>query len=442
MQQSNRANHLAALDWLARGVDMTSLTPFSIQQVKRWVAAPRLIAIQDDKTTYEVTIGGETYTLPRVVAASETHVSWNDDKDFSSGGAALSAFQSNSSSLPVNTDVSSYPLKKSLPAEYQFSFFTFGTDVYTASMRNYIDFIDNSFLRKEIAKLPQPFSPGDDSAVAAYKAFFAELGTHVINSTTFGGRCSISTWASNKYHDVNTNWKKDVTAYLRGLNDRGNFDSDALKEPQYQVFLTIAQTLCTLTGGDESVAESISRGNFDFSTFEQWSSTISSSPALTSIGVLPLWSLLRDSDDGKVRDAADNIEAAFKAIVEEDEKKLHGVVTLVILKSESGVAEFGLSTPGSIVGVGGPLPTYDPTTQKVIGLSETKVRVGNSGEAQKERLMAFYIVNDGTPIDFTLGSDTGNACVLINGNCYENNDKGLVKYYKVPVIPDDVTPRK
>ncbi|KAL0072622.1 hypothetical protein AAF712_000385 [Marasmius tenuissimus] len=441
MQQSNRVNHLAALDWLARGVDMTSLTPFSIEQVKTRIDGPRLIAIQDDKTTYEVSIGGETYTLPRVVSASESHGIRNDDKDYNSGSAALSAFQSDPSSLAVNTDVSSYPLKKSLPTEYQFSFFTFGADVYTASLRNYLDFIDNDFLRKKIAKLPQPFSPGDNSAVAAYKAFFAELGTHVINSTTFGGRCSISTWASNEYHDVNSNWKKDVTAHLRGMNDRGNFDSNALDEPQYQVFLTIAQTLCTITGGEEAAADSISQGNFDFDVLVKWSSTIPSLPALTSIGVLPLWSLLRDSEDGKVRDAADNIEAAFKAIVEENEKKQHGVVTLVILKSESGVAEFGLSTPGSIVGVGGPLPTYDPTTQKVIGLSETKVRVGQSGEAQKERLAAFYIVNDGTPIDFTLGRDMGNACVLINGKCYKNNDKGLVRYYKVPVIPDNVSPQ-
>ncbi|KAL0072606.1 hypothetical protein AAF712_000369 [Marasmius tenuissimus] len=411
------------------------------EQVKARIDGPQLIAIHNDKTTYDVQIGGETYTLPSVVSASETRGMRNVDKDFSSGGAALSAFQGDSSSLPVNTDVSSYPLKKSLPTEYQFSFFTFSADVYTASLKDYIELIDNDLLREKIAKLPKTFSPGDDSALAAYKAFFAELGTHVIDSTTFGGRCSISTWASNKYQDVNSNWKKDVTAYLRGLNSRGNFDSNVLREPQYQVFLTIAQTLCTLTGGSETAADPISQGNFDINAYRQWSSTIFSSPALTSIGVLPLWSLLRDSEDDKVRGAADNIEAAFKAIVKENEKKQRSVSTLIILKSESGVAEFGLSTPGSIVGVGGPIPTYDPTTQKVIGLSETKVRVGKHGEAQKERLAAFYVVNDGTPIDFTLSCDTGNASVLIDGKWYENSGKGLVRYYKVPVI-SDVTAQK
>ena len=134
---------------------------------------------------------GEEYTLPRIVAASESRTLQNEYQSFPSGGAALNAFQSNPSLLPVNTDVSSFPLKHSLPAEYQFSFFSYAADSYTASLRNHLDYIDNEFLHEKIAKLPQPFSAENPSAVAAYRAFFAEVGTHVIISTTFGGRCNV-----------------------------------------------------------------------------------------------------------------------------------------------------------------------------------------------------------------------------------------------------------
>ncbi|KAL0570710.1 hypothetical protein V5O48_011244 [Marasmius crinis-equi] len=415
---SAQRTHLAALDWLGRGVDMTSLTPFSIESVKKWVKAPRLIAIQNDPATHKVTINGEEYTIPRSVGASESPGTRTSDVTYRSGDEALRGFQGDpgaSDRLALNTDISSYPLKASLPSDYQFGFFSLSSDFYSASLRSYLDFIDNELLREKISALPQPFSAEDPSAVAAYLAFFRELGTHVIDSTTYGGRCNISTWASNQYSEVNENWKRDVTAYLRGLNNRGEFDDSVLEEPQYHIFRAIAQSLCTLVGGDESLAESIAQGSFDYSELEKWLETTVSVPALTSLGVIPLWSLLRDSEDSQVREAADSIEAAFKMIVGGLEKKQHGVTTLVILECDSGVAEFGLLTPGAIVGVGGPLPTFDPTTQKVIGLSATKVRVGDTGEAQKDRLAAFYIINNGSPIDMSISRDAGNACVLING---------------------------
>ncbi|KAJ8091623.1 hypothetical protein PM082_020857 [Marasmius tenuissimus] len=53
---SDRRVQLAVLDWLARGVDTTSLTPFSIEQVEKWIATPRLVAFQNDKKTNRVTI--------------------------------------------------------------------------------------------------------------------------------------------------------------------------------------------------------------------------------------------------------------------------------------------------------------------------------------------------------------------------------------------------
>ncbi|KAJ8091622.1 hypothetical protein PM082_020856 [Marasmius tenuissimus] len=265
------------------------------------------------------------------------------------------------------TDISSYPLRSSLPNEYQFNFLDSSIDVYTASSREYIKLIDNSLLWKQIAKLPEPFSPKDPPLSLRIKHFSPSWGLMY---------SMVPLW----------NTFNAVLPCVTSLAGMSHWPIPSLKE--------------TLIGAE----------------FEKWTSSISQpSPALTSVGVLPLWSLFRDSEDKKVQNAAGNVEAAFKAIIADNEKNRRAVATLIVLKSRSRVAEFGLSTPGSIAGVGGSLPAYDPRTQKVIGLSETKIRFGQSGEAQKELLAAFYIVNDGTPIAFTLCRDTGIVVVLIDG---------------------------
>ena len=184
---------------------------------------------------------------------------------------------------------------------------------------------------------------------------------------------------------MNANWKRDVTAFLRGINGGGDFDSAVFEEPQYQIFKTIAQTLVTVIGGDEALAESLMQGNYKYEHFDQWLGTTFSAPVLVSVGVTELWTLLRDSEDSKVRDSADAIEAAFHAIVDNYEKQR--VTTLVILEGESDFAELDLLSPSAVVGVGGPMPTFDPATQSVIGLSETKVRVGDPGQEQKNRVV-------------------------------------------------------
>ncbi|KAK1219936.1 hypothetical protein PQX77_017330 [Marasmius sp. AFHP31] len=426
-----------ALKWLGRGVDMTCLTPFSFESVREWIKDTKVVNVQNDRKTHTVTIGGTTYTIPSIVSADNFASAGDTNKTFPSGDEALRSFQTGetgASELAVAANVSSYPLEKSLPSQYQFAFYSVYANEYKATLQEYLGFVDEKLFAKDVFQLPRPFSADNPSTVAAYTTFFRKWGTHVITGTDYGGRCNASTWASNQYREVNENWKKDVTAYLRGMNNRGFYEKSALEEPQYQIFRTIAQTLITVVGGSESLAEPIAQGDFDFAHLQKWLATVPRSPVLTSVKVTELWTILRGSTNSKIRDVATPVQEAFKAIVGRSEKECRSVTTLVVFTCDSGSAELGLLSPGTIVGVGGPLPAFDPTTQNVIGLSENKIRLGNSGERRKERVTVFYIVNDGTPIDISISRDVGKACAIINGESYSNDTKAVVKFYKVPIL--------
>ncbi|KAG7091267.1 hypothetical protein E1B28_010317 [Marasmius oreades] len=369
-------------------------------QVKKWVKSPYIIVTRNDPEARQIKIGGVEYTVPSIIMASEGPANQTDDVTYYSGSEALRGFQSDPGAtdrLAVVADISTFPLNKSLPNDYQFSFFTLGTDAYNVSLDGgYFMFINSNLFCEKMSHLPRPFSADNPITVAAY-----------------GARCNISTWGSRNYPEVNDNWKWDITAYLRGMNAGGSFDESTFREPQYQIFRTISHTLCTLVGGDPLLAQPINEGNYSYKGLENWFTSAASRPTLTSLGMTELWAVLQELNDSEIQEFADSVEAAFKSIVEQLEE--NRVTSLVILECDSGVAEFGLSTPGAIIGVGGPLPRFDPTTQNVIGLSETKVRVGEAGQKNRDHSAAFYIVNDGTPIDISVSRDVGIARVTING---------------------------
>lgn len=189
------------------------LSLISYDQVKKWIKLPRIVAVQKDQKDHVVTIGmqhlrqacrehstdftqgGVEYTIPSIVSASEdTGGSQISDLTYRSGDAALQGFTSDpgaSNGLAVVApDTSSYPLKKSLPSGYQFAFYTLSSEAYSASLREYFDFIDNKMLWSKISKLPQPFT-NESEVLDAYTTFFGEIGTHVITSATYGARCNI-----------------------------------------------------------------------------------------------------------------------------------------------------------------------------------------------------------------------------------------------------------
>ncbi|KAL4260499.1 MACPF domain-containing protein [Pleurotus pulmonarius] len=424
---------LGALDWLGRGIDMTSPTPFNIRSVERLIKAHFIIETDKDPKERTVIIDGVKYTIPSVVSASAKSGVNSNYVTFPSGASARRAFVDNTNvtdQLVVKTSLSSYPFEKSLPENDQFAFWNYKTDTYTASLREYMDFVNQGALLESVSALPKPFTETPD-VIDAYTKFFEDFGTHVIMGTSFGARCSATVWGSNQYPDVNDNWSRYVTALLKGLNDRGEYDVTVYGERQYQIFETLVQTIFKAIGGDPHLAEKLNQGDYDFDTFQQWADSAREHSVLSSITAMELWNLLRDSDVAALRDSADSLQAAFNAIVAQQKRST--ITTLVVLEGKTGVAELDLLTPGATVGVGGPLPAFDPTTQDVIGLSATKIRVGKPLSPPVTRVVPFYIVNDGTPIDISIKRDVGLARVLVNGTTYTNSDKRVREFYRVPV---------
>lgn len=228
---------------------------------------------------------------------------------YKSGSEALQGFDSDPGAtgrLAVIANVTSYPLSKSLPEGYQFAFFNLNSDVYTASVQEYVDFIDESVLLQKIGRLPKPFST-DPQVIKAYMRFFQELGSHVITNATYGAHCNLvsilhnhsvlmlissqSVWASNSYQEVNANWSRDVTASVRGINDSGQFDETVFSEPQYRIFETIAQTLFTVRGGDPTLAGPLMQGHFDFDKLKQWAISSREHPEFVSMKATELWTI-------------------------------------------------------------------------------------------------------------------------------------------------------
>jgi hypothetical protein len=113
---------------------------------------------------------------------------------YKSGSEALRGFEvtdpARKDRLAVFADPGSYPLRKALPDHYQFYFFNFNADAYSASVVGYTDYIGDPALVAKISKLPKPFSDRPD-VVDAYKAFFEKYGSHVLTSVSFGAHCNM-----------------------------------------------------------------------------------------------------------------------------------------------------------------------------------------------------------------------------------------------------------
>ena len=118
----------------------------------------------------------------------------NSKNTYRNGSEALRNFETDSRTgayLAVHANSSSsYPLAKSFPNNYQFYFFSSSIGAYSASLRDYIDFIDEKLLLKKVQQLPKPFV-NDPIVVKAYRQFFGQFGTHVITGATYGGWCNL-----------------------------------------------------------------------------------------------------------------------------------------------------------------------------------------------------------------------------------------------------------
>ena len=143
---------------------------------------------------YKWTTGDEVYDVPRCIGvATDINTVQGEYKTSRSGTEASSDFQSNASLsvryLAVSGSVSaSYATQKSFRQENQYAFYSFNADTYGASLRDYLDLLNESALKKRINELPKPFDGSKEEHVRQWSGFFASFGTHVIINCSYGAR--------------------------------------------------------------------------------------------------------------------------------------------------------------------------------------------------------------------------------------------------------------
>ncbi|KAL0570711.1 hypothetical protein V5O48_011245 [Marasmius crinis-equi] len=423
---------------------MLTVTPLSIKAVDQSIKRGRKIIDYDpDWRLREVKLGDQTYKVPGNIGVSTDLSNFQGSfLSYRSGSEAYNAFQADASLSIRYMSVSggasaSYATEKTLRKENQYAFYSFNADMYAASLRDYLDSINEPALKRGIAELPKPFNGNDKNQEKKYRDFFASYGTHVITYCTYGARCQMNVWASNSSSAVNNRFVASVSASYNGVFTGGQFDASVKKEAQYKDFEEMRQADVTAQGGELKAGSNFAQNPGSMDAYDAWKETTASYPNVTSLSTVEIWSLLRDAAAEELRKAADDLEKAFNHL------KMHTQVhrTEVTLSIESDWAEFGLLTPSACIVKSGDIPANTI-------FKETKVQWGKEHSHNYHRQdIRFVIVNDGSPIDFYISHGSnggavgkGKATIITRQGTYENaeitdNNWNTVWYYQKSVNP-------
>ncbi|KAG7091265.1 hypothetical protein E1B28_010315 [Marasmius oreades] len=431
---------------LGYSLDLLTVTPLDIKAVDQSIKkAFKIFDYDPDEHTREVKTGDETFQVPKTIGVSTDISNFQGSfVTYHSGSEASSKFETDASLsiryLAVSGGASaSYATEKSFRQQNQYAFYAMNADLYSASLRDYINYINEEVLLKRIAKLPRPFDGNHPEHEKKYCDFFASVRTHVINYCTYGARCQMSVWASNTESEVNNHFAASVTASYNGVFARGSFDASVKKESHYKNFTELKQAQVTAQGGDLNLGTYFIMHPDSMDAYDAWGKTTATYPNVTSFSTVEIWSLLRDSASDDLSDAADDLEKAFDHL--KDHKEIHD--TPVTLSIESDWAEFGLLTPSAVINKPQPSKIPDNTVW-----SETKIQWGREhSHAYERKDIRFVVSNDGSPIDFYIahGSQAGpngrgKVTIITNQGWYENkeitdNNWNTVWFYQKPVNP-------
>ncbi|THU80325.1 hypothetical protein K435DRAFT_809971 [Dendrothele bispora CBS 962.96] len=430
---------------LGYSLDMLTVTPLSIKVVDQSIKkARRIIDIDPDERCRDVTIGGQTYSVPRIIGVS-TDISHFEGSylTYRTGSEASAAFQADASLgiryLCVSGSVSaSYAMQRSLRRENQHAFYSFNADLFSASLRDYVDSINEKALKLRVAQLPTPFDGSKPDHRKEYRDFFSSFGTHVIKYCTYGARCQLNVWASNSDSSVNEKFSANVNASYSGVFN-AELSLDVKKEAQYKTFEEYKQADVTCQGGDLDKGTFFVTNPDSRQAYDDWVASTASNPNVTSFSTEEIWSLLRDASAQELRDIANELEHAFNHL--KDHPEIHH--TKVTLTIESDWAEFGLLTPSAVIIKDTDSPPPDNTV-----FSQTKVQWGKEfSHVYRQQDVRFIIVNDGSPVDFYISHGSnggqqgkGRASVVMEEGLYENkeitdNNWNTVWFYQKHVSP-------
>lgn len=133
------------------------------------------------------------------------------------------------------------------------------------------------------------------------------------------------------------------------MNDGGKYDDTVFSEAQYWNFNRISQRVIRTRGGDHNLADAVAESP-DFTTFKQWTESISDNAVPVTFTATELWTLLREANDKTLRASASSIQEAFEylsSLRQPNDKR-----TWITFQMKSSQGEFGILTPGAVIGGG------------------------------------------------------------------------------------------
>lgn len=97
--------------------------------------------------------------------------------------------------LAVSASTStSYSIEKTHRREDQFALYSFNTDTYLASLRDYSDLLNESSLLNRLEDMVPIGDGSNNTVVQDWKDFFDSWGSHVILNSGFGARFQLVGW--------------------------------------------------------------------------------------------------------------------------------------------------------------------------------------------------------------------------------------------------------
>ncbi|KAG8215623.1 hypothetical protein J3R82DRAFT_7492 [Butyriboletus roseoflavus] len=420
---------LPAIEWLGYSIDLSRSPTMDLRAASTSVIkSRRIIDFHPYENLREVDINGVVYNVPEPIRITQDSIFQGNFLSYPDGSAARRAFSSDAA-LPARyfavtgTDGAIVLSRdRVFIHQNQYAFYSFIHSAYVANLVNYIDLLDANALLRGVEDLPPQFNGDNEGVLAEYRSFFQRFGTHVIVKSNYGGRFQLNAWALNDNEAVNANFVTDVKAYFNGIPNGGEYDERVKSEPQYKIFLEYLQRIVTAVGGNAQLSSSLTADPTNWETYSKWSDSVYTSiPTHISFHTNSIWSLMSGSSHNILKSYAEELNRGFTWIL------THPRVfkTAVIFDIQSDWGEFNLLTPSALI-LRDDANSFPPDT--IANPSRVQWGKENSHNYQRQTLR-FFIINDGSPIDFSISHGTngaqpgiGRAEALIEDEQYLNDN--------------------
>ncbi|KAF8319342.1 hypothetical protein DL93DRAFT_2074954 [Clavulina sp. PMI_390] len=438
--------HFPAGTFLGYGLDYTTITPNDVNSViGNLKEGARVIRI-DTSSTMRASVDSVHYEVPNnCFITGDTSADTIETAYHKDGTIAAMAFEGRPSlaekylAISSNADAD-YAIGKAFHPGSQYSLFDYQSITYAAGLTNWNRHINEAALVGPVRHLG-PWDPTNSTAVDLYKSFFAHFGSHVITSVRYGARYQMTVWASSSDQCVDSEFEADVAFAYKGVSSNGRFDASIRNSCQYSKFSNRKSQQISVQGGDPRLADYLSSAYSNVSNHENfldWVQTSYENPDLISVSVDSMWDVFSSAQSDVLYYAAPNLKRAFHWIVQNPAPHW----TPVALSLNTDWARFRLLTPGAYI-VEDPQHPY--TDIHGASLTKNQVQIGHehSHMFTEHPIVKFYVVNDGSPFDFTLSHGSGgqaSASVFVNNvpminNQVTDNYWNEVAYWSVPANP-------